>query len=72
MCIAEEEFSSGTLSMQNITVTDDDNVTISQWWTLVGMNELPLSKYARSRDVLMVVYSERVSQLIFSFIAGLG
>ena len=74
MCIAEGDYSNGTLSLENIAVTDDEgNMNITQeWWTLIGMNELPFSQYSSSKDVNIVVYSERVSQPIFSFIAGLG
>ena len=69
--IAEGDYSNGTLSIQNITVTDENNVNISQeWWKLQGFNNLPFNQ--NSSDILMVIYSERVSQPIFSFIAGLG
>jgi len=54
-------------SLQSRTIINDDNVSITQeWWTLspdMGSN---------SSDVVMIFYSERVSQPIFSFIAGLG
>ena len=72
-CIVEGDFSDGTLSLQNITVTDENNVNISQeWWSLIGINALPSCLNSSNGDVVMVIYSERVSQPIFSFIAGLG
>jgi len=46
---------------------DDGNVSLTQeWWTLSS------DAGSNSSDVVMIIYSERVSQPIFSFIAGLG
>ncbi|XP_065913837.1 piezo-type mechanosensitive ion channel component 1-like isoform X3 [Dysidea avara] len=53
-------------SLQSRTIMDNDVSITQEWWTLsseVGSN---------SSDVVMIFYSERVSQPIFSFIAGLG
>ena len=64
------ELLNGTIGLQNISVMGENNGSILQeWWSLSGGN--PITN-KNSSDVIIVFYSERVSQPIFSFIAGIG
>jgi len=49
---------------------EEDNKIIQEWWRLASFRD-PITNNP-SPDVVIVFYSERVSQAIFSFIAGLG
>jgi len=70
--IAGGEFVNANVSLQNNTITGENGRNISQeWWILEGISD-PQLPGQNSSDVVMIFYSERVSQPIFSFVAGLG
>ena len=60
------------ISIRNTTITDENGAQISQeWWILEGISDQRFPTQ-NSSNVVMVFYSERVSQAIFSFVAGIG
>ena len=61
------------ISIQDRTITDEnDDVQISQeWWILKGISDSE-SAVQNSSDVIMVFYSQKINQPIFSFVTGLG
>ena len=60
------------INIQDRTITDENEVQISQeWWILEGISDLG-SAVQNSSDVIIVFYSQKVNQPIFSFVTGLG
>ena len=57
------------INIQDRTITDENEVQISQeWWILEGIS----SAVQNSSEVIMVFYSQKINQPIFSFVTGLG
>ena len=63
-----------TLPKPNSPINETQEVIINQWWTLETAGERLLQRSNKEqKDALeMIVYSERVSPSILSFVANLG
>ena len=63
-----------TLPSPNSTSDEAEETIINQWWTLKPANDalLPRSDQESGDALEMIVYSERVSPSIFSYVANLG
>lgn len=63
---------SGNISIENRTVMDEQNVTVSQvWWTLRGLGDHPVVQNKLNTDVVVVLYSNMIHKPISNAIPSL-